>query len=252
MTAGSLDSGPDQPSSLGIAEFGRPSGTFVPPAVERSDLQSRVRSQLRLAILSGQLKPGERVHQATLARAFGVSTSPLREAIRDLVAVGLLDVETYAGASVHIPTLEELEVICEMRVALMPITVRHAVANITDAELERAAHLVDLLSVPMPKVEWVELNREFHSLLDGACRVATLSDSMRRLDDLMTLYVNLDPMSGNHTEYRQRRNTEHVAIIAAYVERDVELATQLNIEHVQRTVSNARLAIAGERIGSDS
>ena len=78
---------------------------FTPPAVERSDLQGRVLRQLRLAILTGDLKPGERVQQVSLARAFGVSTSPLREAIRDLISAGWLDNETYAGATVALPSL---------------------------------------------------------------------------------------------------------------------------------------------------
>jgi DNA-binding GntR family transcriptional regulator len=209
---------------------------FTPPAVERSDLQGRVLRQLRLAILTGDLKPGERVQQVSLARAFGVSTSPLREAIRDLISAGLLDNETYAGATVHVPSPAELSVVSEMRIALMPMTVTFAVERITDDELRHAEQIVETLSMVRNKLEWVELNREFHSLLDGACRVPVLAGSMQRLDDLMSLYVNIDSSSSRDSLYVSSRNSEHAEILTAYAIRDAERAIALNIAHVRRTV----------------
>lgn len=224
---------------------------FNPKAIERSDLQGRVLRQLRLAILTGDLKPGERVQQASLARAMGVSTSPLREAIRDLISAGLLDTETYAGATVHVPSPAELQVVGDMRIALMPITVGYAVERISDEALRHAEQIVEAMSHHRPKPEWVELNREFHSLLDGACDIPVLAGSMQRLDDLMSLYVNLDASSDQDKQYRSSRNSEHAEIVAAFVDRDAERAISLNIEHVRRTVAgvlNAQgsTAVAGE------
>jgi DNA-binding GntR family transcriptional regulator len=210
---------------------------FKPPAVERSDLHSRVLKRLRLAILTGELKPGDRIQQAALARAFGVSTSPLREAIRDLISAGLLDLEVYAGATVHVPSPSELTVVGEMRVALMPVTVAHAIERITDDELAQAERIVNQLQRTRPKAEWVELNREFHSLLDGACREPVLASTMQRLDDLMSLYVNMDPASNTDRMYRSKRNDEHVEIVQAYRDRDLDRAVRLNIEHIRRTVA---------------
>ncbi len=233
----------DSPLSVLQHATGKVDG-FTPPAVERSDLHSRVLKRLRLAILTGELQPGARIQQAALARAFGVSTSPLREAIRDLISAGLLDLEVYAGATVHVPSPSELNVVGEMRVALMPVTVACAIERITDDELAHAEELVDELQRTRPKAEWVELNREFHSLLDGACREPVLASSMQRLDDLMSLYVNMDPASDYDRMYRSKRNDEHAEIVQAYRDRDLERAVTLNVEHVRRTVAGV-LQVSG-------
>jgi DNA-binding GntR family transcriptional regulator len=197
-----------------------------------------VRDQLQIAILSGEFPAGARLHQSELAKALGVSITPVREALRDLASGGLVDFNAYTGAVVHTPNEGELEVISDMRAALLPVVVRHAMRGITDEELAQAEVISNDLDHCDSHVRWVELNRAFHGILDSACHNAHLANVMSQTSDLMRLYVKID--LGDVSEHR---NSEHHAILGAYRDRDVRRAVQLNQSHLRSTVANASSAL---------
>jgi DNA-binding GntR family transcriptional regulator len=81
-------------------------------------LSERVKEYIVEAVLNGEMKPGDRIVESSLARHLGVSQAPVREAIRDLVLLGFLESEPYKGTSVRSFTAEELWETYTVRAAL--------------------------------------------------------------------------------------------------------------------------------------
>src|ERR1700693_252173 len=99
---------------------------MAPPAVtakrrlgeEHSPLRDQVVTELRQAILSGRLKPGERLVEGRLTDELGVSRNPVREAIRALASEGLIEVTARRGAAVATMTEQEARETIELRALL--------------------------------------------------------------------------------------------------------------------------------------
>ena len=211
-----------------------------PPSVTpvTTSMQMVVRDNIRHEILNGRLLPGARLQQAELARTYGVSITPVREALRDLAAVGLVDISTFSGAVVHMPTLGELEEIYQVRAELIPLTVQAGVQNITTEELAHADELIQLMDEhhrdPDP---WVSHNARFHHILEGACRNKQLVGMMRRLADLSQVYI---AMCERVTNRRGHANGVHRQILDAYRRRDVDEAIRQTLRHITDSQQNAR------------
>jgi DNA-binding GntR family transcriptional regulator len=128
-------------------------------------LSEQVKEFIVESILSGDLKPGDRVVESALARRLGVSQAPVREAIRDLVLLGFLETEHFRGTTVRSFTPEELWEAYTVRAALESLAARLAATHLTAAQeagLERilsgileAGHLRDMERL-------IRLDNEFH------------------------------------------------------------------------------------------
>ena len=91
-------------------------------------LWEQVRSQLLLRIISGEIAPYERIVELQVAREFGVSQAPVREALRSLEALGLVDITPFSGARVHRQTHKELLDAYAVRAELEVLAIRFAFA----------------------------------------------------------------------------------------------------------------------------
>ncbi len=213
----------------------RPSGKGV--ASLATSIQMAVRNELRRDILNGTVAGSTRLLQADLAKHYGVSITPVREALRDLATAGLVDINPFSGATVHTPTLQELEDIYQVRIELLPLTVQTAVQNITDDELIQAKRLIALMDQSAHLDPWVDNNASFHHILEGACRNERLAGIMGQLADLSSVYV---AMCERLTPRRGHANEVHKLILHAYEERDVDRAIQMSILHINDTLEDAR------------
>src|SRR5215207_10462506 len=101
----------------------------------------RVRDLLEEAILEGDLKPGERLRAEALAQRFGTSRTPIREALLQLEAQGLVDVEPNRGAVVRAFDRDDLLDLYELRALLEPKAAALAAGRITDADIDRLDEL---------------------------------------------------------------------------------------------------------------
>src|SRR6476646_5070508 len=103
----------------------------------------RVREQLQDAILEGVLKPGERLRAEALAQRFGTSRTPVREALLQLEAQGLVEVEPNRGAVVKAFDAADLLDLYELRALLEPQAAARAATRIGDADIARLTVLSD-------------------------------------------------------------------------------------------------------------
>jgi DNA-binding GntR family transcriptional regulator len=207
---------------------------FPPMAVPViSSASLSVYELIRREILSGGLRPGTKLHQAQLAKSFGVSITPVREALSALAADGFVDVVQFTGYVVHAPTLKELDDIYELRAYLAPLMVESAVLNISEEQLDEAEALARSMADDDESEAWAEANRHLHHLLDSSCENKQVASTMRRLADLSRAYVALSMDSS--TIRRRRAHDEHLALIELYRRRDTVGATNTTLAHIDGT-----------------
>ncbi len=151
-----------------------------PDAMIGKTVHERVREALRISVIEGILPPSFRLRQSDIASSLGVSVTPVREALRDLAAEGLIRMDAHRGAMVRSIDLDEFIEIRLLLDALWPVCVRLAATRITDEEIAT----MEALQVRMEKHprEYVKLNAEFHEILSHAARaprVQSMLDSLR-------------------------------------------------------------------------
>ncbi|MGH3342714.1 MAG: GntR family transcriptional regulator [Carbonactinosporaceae bacterium] len=189
---------------------------------------------LRRVILSGELAGGTRLVQADLAKQLGVSTTPVREALRDLATEGLIRLDPHRGAIVRELKLDEVREIYELRKLLEPVSIRRAVERITTAQLDRAAELSAALEAQDEPGRWVELNRAFHAVFASASDSPRLEAILEGLRDGAAVYIGLS------IKIRPRQmtsgNADHRALLKAVRRRDADAAVRIQVRHLESTM----------------
>ncbi|MER7521161.1 GntR family transcriptional regulator [Streptomyces sp. NPDC126499] len=202
--------------------------------------QQFVLEELRRAITTGELRPGDPIRQDTLAARLDVSRVPLREALKALEAEGLVVHHVHRGYFVAELSLADLEEIYRIRRLLETEAVRAALRRMPDglvdalersqADVERAAAAGDVTAM-------AEANRRFHFALveaSGMPRlvrlIATLWDAT---DAYRALYYAEDP-------HREAAVHEHRAVVSAVTEGDEAAAIRWLDEHRDHAVTALR------------
>ncbi|MGW4033810.1 GntR family transcriptional regulator [Streptomyces sp. NPDC004838] len=187
---------------------------------------------LRGAILGGELPGGTRLVQSELASRLGVSITPVREAIRQLATEGLIRLDSYRGAMVLTPELEEIQEVYELLLVLTPLATRKAVEQISDSDLHRARQLMGEMARTADTAAWVLLNRQFHAVLYGAARSPRLLSILTTLSDTATAQVAISLRNGD--EGREASNADHMYLLESFERRDVERAVEATRRHLER------------------
>jgi DNA-binding GntR family transcriptional regulator len=196
-------------------------------------LREIVFESLREAIISGVLKPGERLMEIQLAEEMGVSRTPIREAIRKLELEGFVVMIPRKGAYVAGISLKDIADVFEIRAALEALAASLAAERITEEELEQMERLLvrkaelteanDLDSI-------VEVDTDFHAILFKASRNEKLGQILNNLREQIQRFraVSL-AMPGRMKEALE----EHRKIVEALSERNVALVASLAAEHIE-------------------
>jgi len=172
----------------------------------------RIAAILREAIAAGSLPAGTPLRQDELAQRFGFSRMPIRDALRQLDAEGVVTIHPTRGAFVARMDSREIAEIFAVRALLEREALRLALPKLGDDDLRRAAVLLDQLDAEADVARWGALNRDFHLALYRPCgnaRLIDLIDAQHRAADryVRVLLANLD--------YRNRSQHEHRKLLAA-------------------------------------
>ena len=123
-----------------------PSAKPSPPVITYGNIQDAVVDGIRSMILDGQLRPGDRLRQDDLADRFGVSTMPIREALRQLQAEGLVTFYPRRGASVARLSVSDYEEIYRIRQELESLACHWAAEHIERIPIDRLKELLEELA----------------------------------------------------------------------------------------------------------
>lgn len=192
-----------------------------------------LREQLEQMILDGRLGPGERLDEMELARTFGLSRTPVREAIKALLAVGLVEARGRQGTHVAILSIPALIEMFDVMSALEGLCARFAARRATPAERAamREVHreLVTAYEAGDP-IAFYKVNQQFHDMLYDAAHTHFIADQaiqLRRRIGAYRLRATYQPGRMLSTL------SEHVRIMDAIDAGDPEEARKAASEHVQ-------------------
>lgn len=191
-----------------------------------------VTESLRALILDGTLGSGLQLRQEDLARRFGVSRIPVREALGRLQAEGLVEHFANRGSVVASRSIEDLLETLDIRIALETRAVKLALPNLTVKDFKLAREIMRKYDESESPREWTELNLEFHLALYRPCGRHRL---VRMIEDLVRgISIHLRQHI-SHTVGRRNPQAEHKDILKACVDGDVEKAVKLTEQHIERT-----------------
>jgi len=161
-------------------------------AIAHRNVHEAVVDGIRDKILSGQLNPGDWLRQDELAEAFGVSTMPVREALRQLQAEGLVTLHRRRGAAVTSLSVAELEEIYRIREALETLAVQWAAENLERIPIETLDFLLGEIEAAEGRLddlgERLHLVREFFFTIFQASERGHLLRMLSSLWDLCHQY----------------------------------------------------------------
>jgi DNA-binding GntR family transcriptional regulator len=209
--------------------------------LQKTSLVDDIVAALREQIADGHFRPGEALRIESLAREFGVSRTPVREAFSKLEAEGLLVRRTGYAATVFTPVRREVREYYEMRIVLEPLAARLALPNITPRVEQRLASLV-LKMDDFTARNWYGINREFHHVLDEPSDrpflVATIDNLIQRSDPYIRLYFESHDLVETQRGHRQ--------ILAAVAERDGPALAAAVQDHLGHALSEIVAVISEE------
>jgi DNA-binding GntR family transcriptional regulator len=211
---------------------------------DNTTLRARVHQHLREAILSARIPPGTVLQEVPLAASLGVSRGPLREALGDLAAEGLVTITPRRGAVVSTLTKRDFLEAYQVREALETMAVRLAVPTMTGerfAVLERAQERMVEAAAAGDFQGFFDGNVAFHEAWVEASGNAKLLDIYRRLMAQLVVYRRPSAFLRGGLDQSIR---EHEGIIEAAHAGDPELATTLMLQHIE--VPRRRLATLSE------
>ena len=204
-----------------------PGGMFTKNDYAYAELQRR--------ILTGVLPAGAVIPQAKLAAEIGVSTTPLREAIRRLSAEGMVELEAHRDARVTPVSANEARHLYQVRENLDPLAATLAARTRTAADIAAISNAFDRLSpiASASDVEALVRHREFHRTVYRASGNPVLIDILERLWDKADRYrvIGLSHR-GDSPDDRSRVTAEHRAIMEAVADGDAERADAVMREHI--------------------
>jgi len=147
--------------------------------IQRQTLTSAVTESLRSRILSGDFADGQPLRQEALSNEYGVSRVPIREALRQLEAEGLVRIIDHKGALVTQLSLDDILELLEVRALLESELMRHSVTRLRDEDLALATQILNEFHHALRENDvrhWGELNARFHlALYRNANRPNTLA-----------------------------------------------------------------------------
>jgi DNA-binding GntR family transcriptional regulator len=199
---------------------------------------------LHEAILTGRLRPGERLPIEELADVLDMSAMPIREAVRRLDAAGLVENIPHRGARVTELSIDDLAEVYDARLALEPLTVRRAAERFTDDQASAAADkLAALNRLPDDNstATWAA-HTAFHFALYDAAGSTWLLRLIRPLWETSERYRLAAPVKRKLAT----RRGEHELILEACIDHDGDRAALALHDHLAMTANVVSKAMGGE------
>jgi DNA-binding GntR family transcriptional regulator len=206
----------------------------------RATAPQAVLAALRADLLRGRLAPGEQIVQEALAERYGVSRSPLREALKILEGEGLATYHPHRGYFVTELSLDDLSEVYRLREILEEEALRGAVARLSAADQQHITELAAQVDEAMARgdvIATAEANRRFHFALFEASGMPRLIRLLHQLWDATDAYRSV--YFSDHAN-REHVAVEHRAMLAAVRAGDADALIGEQNAHRARAVSAVR------------
>jgi DNA-binding GntR family transcriptional regulator len=211
--------------------------------LEKADsLRQQVYNLLKEHIINKRFATGDILNERKLSEDFGISRTPIREALKSLEHEGWVEYVPYKGAVVKNVEIKDIEDIFLIRNALETLAVELAIKNISD---EYVAELTDILntqkiflsSKKQKMADFISLDREFHNKIAELTHSEILISMLKGISDKVKS-LGVSALFSFDARFEET-TTEHEAILHAIMARDVEEAKKCMKYHIDMTYFNA-------------
>jgi DNA-binding GntR family transcriptional regulator len=199
--------------------------------------------QIRQKILEGELLPGTALDQESLAESLGLSTTPVREALRRLESERLVINRVHRDTIVTPLSRETVEEVYAVRLSLDPLAAGLAAVHAPAAAREKALALSHEKPASDDPASHVYLNRQLHRSIYASCGNTVLVDVLDSLWDLSDRYRLIICKDAAVIETAKE---EHDAIVAAVIQGDAAQAARLMQEHLAGSLAQIRAAVVAD------
>jgi len=209
----------------------------VARALSRSVLADQVKERILEAILSGDYPPDSRIVETQVARELGTSQAPVREALRGLEAIGVVEIAPFRGARVRRPTRREILEAYAVRSALEALAARLAVPRMTDADLVELAGYLEAMRAAAREDDGpgvAEADARFHGRIVDLADNGTLARVWGSLEPFSRTYLTL-VVPGADPQWSADL---HGPIVAALERRDSEAVVDALERHFDEVRDN--------------
>jgi len=202
--------------------------------IQHSSLSEKIYDMLKDQITSEELRPGQRLLDDQLASTFGVSRTPVREALARLSNEGLVEIVSRSGAYVKKLTREDIEEIYEIRRVLESLAARKATTFITDKQIEQLSLLLEKAkhSGKDSYKAHIDLDIKLHDLILNSCHNKRLTSIMANLYTLIHVFRM---RVGKNKEKGEQALKDHEAIFEAIKAKDAKKAEKVMMEHIEKS-----------------
>ena len=208
-------------------------------AITRGVLSDAVKDRLLERIVAGTYPPGSRIVETRVARELGTSQAPVREALRDLEALGVVEISPFRGARVRRPSLDELLEAYSVRAELEAMAARLAVPRLVPDDLQLMAGLLAEMRRCADVGDTVgeaAADAAFHAALVDRAGNATLRRVWGQLEPYSRTYINMAVPGGNPRHMAEL----HAPILDAVMSGDAAATEAVIRQHF--TIARASLA----------
>jgi len=209
-------------------------GTSSESATQRRSLFSAVADKLRDQIIRGEIAEGTQLLQDAIATQYQVSKIPVREALRQLEAEGLITIVPNRGAVVPALSPDDIDELFSIRSLLEPEVLKRSIPHLTEEDFSQAEAILKTFVNELRRDDhisgWGRLNWEFHSALYSKANQPRFMATIRNINNNGERYTRLQLYL---THGIKRANEEHHRLLELCRERDVTAACKLLREHIE-------------------
>jgi len=219
-------------------------------AIPRQSLTSAVAEKLRDQIIRGEIAEGAQLRQDLIAGQYHVSRIPVREALRQLHAEGLITIVPNRGAIVPELSPSDIEELFAIRALLEPEVLKLSVPRLTPADLAQAEAVLNKYMNELRREEhmenWGRMNWQFHSILYSRAERPHFMSIIRNVNHNGERYTRLQLYL---THGMKRANEEHHQILKLCRKNEVGAACKLLRQHIQHAGQSLKQVLEERRPG---
>jgi DNA-binding GntR family transcriptional regulator len=188
---------------------------------------------LREKILNGAIKAGQPLRQAALAEELNVSRIPVREALLQLEAEGLVSFEPHKGATATELNANQVDELFELRAMLEADLLSASIPNLSDEKLDEATVILDKLNQSLGKENsantWSELNSDYHNCLYSGANRPQTQDLVNTLNKNADRYIRMHLLWAGGIS---KAESEHNDLLSLCKKKEVTKAVELMKQHI--------------------
>ncbi len=222
-------------------------------AIPRQSLTSAVADKLRDQIIRGEIPEGAQLRQDAIASQYQVSRIPVREALRQLDAEGLIAIVPNRGAVVPTLSPDDIEELFSIRALLEPEVLKLSIPHLTQEDFAEAQAILRTYESELRRDDhvsaWGRLNWQFHSTLYSRANQPRFMAIIRNVNNSGERYTRLQLYL---THGIKRANEEHHQILDLCRGRDVAAACKLLRQHIEYAGQSLKEAVQQRRKAAET